>query len=608
MGWLKIYEENVVISVEHVNLDVSVPKDEVRMVAMQPFIIFPEEDVEPFQWRPDAVPHQLEGIVRTLELGRSGFSGRGANFTVFPEYALPGREGVALVDDAVCSGEWPANSVVIGGVDGLSKADYQQLCGDFGLRYANGNSPDYVEDNQWVNCCIIWVKDVQGSVAKWVQLKIRPAWPELSVSCNDMFRGRSVYVFKALYAPSSYPCRFVTLICFDWIASVAGRTVCDEVIKGLGHGLGEPIPLHWVFVIQHNKGPNKPSFLNSTYRFFTDGAYPMVERDRAVVLHANSAVAPRPARSGDGAFSACILSPSVQVDCRACRPTVCMQPLALRANPALEKCHDVVFREMGECIHAFSIRVPKFITPDVTDRTYPLTYAAVYPAAPTEDARLPGDQVPASVKWVNDTLDTIPLVSEAAFGKSPLKSEAMMAEESITTSLRKRKGHSATHTVNWATCSDLGGNGSRVGPRLQNADMWDEIESAALKHVLFSLTALGLAYSLDCNGTVLHATVESDNGHVQVVAIRGETHQDCRKHLDDLIQGGSNDPVLLISADYENLKPLPEEYARLDETSAEMDLAFYDYHSLMDTCRNATSSDDLKGKLDGILPGLRRII
>lgn len=597
------------ITVERVPVDLIMPTEAVRVVAMQPFIVFQSNLIEPYRWLSEAVPRQLDSIRRTLELAQNGFSGNGAHFTLFPEYAIPGIEGATLIDDVVCSMNWPTGSVVIGGLDGLSKADYQELCDHLSLQYAAGNSPTCVEDNQWVNSCVVWIKDAQGAIVRWVQPKIRPAWSELNVSYKDMFQGKTVHVYEARYSHSGYPCRFVTIICFDWVASIGGKTVCDDFLDQLSTGLNEPLPLHWVFVIQHNKGVNHPSFLQSTYNFLTDiASHPFIERDNAVIIHANTAVSLKPARNGNGAFSACILSPNAQVDCTGYRPTVCMQPSILRSNPILQRCHDVVFREMGECIHTFTVRVPKFVSPGVTDRTHPLPEASVHPVVPSEDARLPGGPVSASVKWVNDSLDEIPPPSEMAFHGCSLEVQSKEAEDYVIISLRKYDGPIAQEIVKWAACSYCNGRKLPEGKGLRNADLWGATEAAALKHVLFTLTALGLVYKLHFNGTVLHACIDTDYGLIQVVAIQGVTHQDCRQHLDDLAQKISNDPLLLISRDNENHVPTQLEYLRLDETSGETGIAYYDYSNLITSCRSADNIQNLKKTLDGILPKHRRII
>jgi len=577
---------------------------------MQPFIRLHSATEEPFRWSNDAVEVQLAAIHRTLNIARDGFGGRSANFTLFPEYAIPGIAGANVINDRISAVEWPNESIIIAGVHGLSKNEYRELCDVLTAHVSQSNLPNFVPDNYWVNCCVIWVKDREGAVNKWVQPKVRPAWPERNVTCNDMFRGSNVYVFECQYESSGYPCRFVTLICFDWVASVAGATVCHELLTKLNDlWAPTPNPLHWVFVVQHNPGPNHPSFLSSTYQFLTDAnTHPFVERDKAIVIHANTAVSPRPARTGVGGFSACVFSPSAQFDCSCCRPTVCMQPRSYRESNILERCKDVVFREMGECIHAFTVRVPRFVTPDATDKTYPLPSAHVYPTYETTDPRLCGSSVPAAVKWVSDSLDDIERLSTTALVGSPLKVRAEAIEPDIVAKMRTSDGHAAYDSVNWAACSFSYGNESRNKSRRLNADLWGSAESDALKHVLHSLISLGLAYSMEFGNAFLHCAVQDNDDIVQVVAIRGDTHQDCRLHYDKFVPKHGADPVLVIARDRDNLTPKPEEYLRIDETAEERGLVFLDYQTLISICRNAANSNTLKEYLDAFLPRHSRII
>lgn len=599
------------IDVEQVRINVSMPSDEVRIVAMQPFIRFHSAIEEPFRWSDAALNEQLDAISRTLNIAKDGFSGRVANFTLFPEYAIPGTAGVTLIDESISADAWPNESIIIAGIHGIPKPEYRDLCDMLTARVSQYNAPDFVPDDQWVNCCVVWVKDRDSVLQKWVQPKVRPAWPEFNVSCNDMFCGKSIYVFECQYMPSGYPCRFVTLICFDWVASVAGNTVCDELLDQLNKQWAPtPTPLHWVFVVQHNPGPNRPSFLNSTYRFLTDAnTYPFVERDKAIVLNANTAVSQDPARIGVGGFSACIFSPSAQVDCKCYRPTVCMQPSSLRGSNILERCKDVVFREMGECIHAFTVRVPRFVTPDATDRTYPVPMAHVYATCDTNDPRLCGGSVPAAIKWINDFLDDVRPLSATALSGRPLKAKAEAIEPSIVNGMRASNGHTATTFVNWATCSFSHGSELRdIIDRKYNADLWEEPETEALEHLLHSLTSIGLAYILDVVNASLHGSIQTDEGFVQVVAIRGDTHQDCRLHYDRFVPKQGSDPILVIARDHDNLTPAPEEFLRLDESDSESGFAFLDYNTLITNCRNATHTNTLKGQLDDIIPRHNRII
>jgi len=263
---------------------------------------------------------------------------------------------------------------------------------------------------------------------------------------------------------------------------------------------------------------------------------------------------------------------------------------------------------MGECIHAFTVRVPRFVTPDVTDRTCPLPLAYVYATRDSLDPRLCGMPVPAAVKWISDALDGIEPVSATALTGCPLKANAEVIEPTIITAMRATDGHAASDSVNWATCSFSHHNESRNEVHRLNADLWGTNEVDALKHVLHSLTSLGLAYNLAFESAVLHGAVQNDEGVVQVVAIRGDTHQDCRLHYDKHIPHHGTDPVLVIAHDHDNLVPTPEEYSRIYETQTDSGLVFLDYQTLIDKCRNAADSNMLKGYLDGILPRQRRII
>ena len=496
------------VGVEVISVDLRMPSDHVCVVAMQPFIQLHSLNEEPFRWSDDATGQQLEAIRRTLACARVGLEGRPASFTLFPEYSVPGIAGATGIDEAVTSGAWPNNSVVIAGVHGITKSEYGDLCDALAVRVSPSCEPDAIPDDQWVNSCLTWIADREGTV----------------------------YVFECRYEPDGYPCRFVTFMCFDWVASLAGAAVCDEVLDRLNDKwAGSPKPLHWVFVIQHNPEPNHPSFLGSTYRFLTDvNAFPFVERKEAIVLHANTAVSALPARAGQRGFSACVFSPSAQLDCDSCRPTVCMQAGSLRGTDMLGRCKDVVFREMGECIHVFGVRVPRFVTPDARDRTYPLTCAQVHPASETTDPRLCGGPVPAAVKWLNDALDCMSAPSETTLAGCALQREAEVTESAVVDAMRTADGRTAHTCVNWAACSFSQGRLSRDGGRCRNADRWAQPETDALEHVVHSLTSLGLTYELEIAGAALHGALRSDSGCVQVVAIRGETHEDCRRHYDSV--------------------------------------------------------------------------
>ena len=600
----------LVISVETVPIDVRIPIDRVCVVAMQPFVRFRAPLAEPFQWADDAVDAQLIGVARTLQLARDGIAGRPATFTLFPEYSLPGLRGARVVDDEVRSTGWQNDTVVVAGVHGISRHDYGDLCDALSITFVAGNGPAAIPAGQWVNCCLTWVRDSHGTVRCWVQPKIRPAWAETAVPCQDMFHGSAVHVFRCAY-DNGYPCHFVTLICYDWVARDGVLTVCEELLSQLNtEWVGAPQPLHWMFVLQHNDKPNASDFLNSTDSFLTDvTAHPFVERANAAVLHVNTAALDRPLRKGPGGFTACVLSPSAQVMSEGCRPSVRTKPESLRGSDILRRCKDTVFREMGECIHVFTVRVARFITPTAGDKTYGVPEAYVYALGDSLDPRLCGGAVPAAVKWINDVLDDTRQFSATALAGHPLAAVASLVEPIIIEGLRHSDGQRGQLSIDWATCRDSSAEQSASDRRRSNADLWDDTEVRALSHVLHSLTPLSVAYELVPGGARLHGAILTDRGFVDVVAVSGDTYEDCCRHYGQHVAPfRGSDPVLVIARDRDNLDPLAGELTRVDDPASRSGEAFLDYHTLVTKCREATDQASLKGRLDGFLPGERRII
>ena len=105
---------------------VSFPADPVGMVVAQPYV--PDDGLtgaEPFKFTNAAAAQQLPVVQRTLTLSRERHHGLAkTHFTVFPEYSIPGLAGVQHIDVALNSADWPTGSVVLGGCDALTRAEY----------------------------------------------------------------------------------------------------------------------------------------------------------------------------------------------------------------------------------------------------------------------------------------------------------------------------------------------------------------------------------------------------------------------------------------------------------------------------------------------------
>src|SRR5580698_7971151 len=84
-------------------LGVTFPSDRVGMVIAQPYL--PDASFsgeEPYQLTEQAKPQQLAVLAETLAIARSNqHGGNKTHFTIFPEYSIPGPEGIELVETVI---------------------------------------------------------------------------------------------------------------------------------------------------------------------------------------------------------------------------------------------------------------------------------------------------------------------------------------------------------------------------------------------------------------------------------------------------------------------------------------------------------------------------
>ena len=203
------------IQVELVDLSargVQLPDRSVKMVVAQPYlgngVLTPQE---PYRVAAEAAQRQLDVVKRTIDIATE----RNADFTVIPEYSVPGLDGVALVEEHLRADTWRSGAILIGGVDGLSKEQYASVVETDGTIVAGANGKDSVENDQWVNCCITWIKSGDGKLSRWVQPKLWPAGPEQSTMHQRMFKGKSIFLFRGSRTNGEV-FTFGTMICFDW--------------------------------------------------------------------------------------------------------------------------------------------------------------------------------------------------------------------------------------------------------------------------------------------------------------------------------------------------------------------------------------------------------
>jgi len=604
-------KQQVMIDVREVKLDIRIPSDELCIVAQQPFVRFSKPEREPFRWADTAIDSQLAAIERTLDLALEGLGGRPPTFVVFPEYAVPGARGARLVDQRLRDVTWPNDCIVIAGIDGLDHRDYEELWTTLAVDTAESISPEQVPLDKWVNSCVLWAKEQDGTVRCWIQLKVRPCWLETGVTSSDMHRGSRILTFKGSYDPSGHPCRFATFICYDWVVENGGVAVRDEFVQILDDRWKAEeanTSLDWLFVIQKNVDPMHRAFLGGTRDILADRTHAFVDRSNAVVLHLNVAGSDAPARGGDGGFSSCVFSPDANVDClrERPRPTVYLSPNQLGRDQLLGQCKDVVFREVGECIHVFTLRVPRFLVGNAENRTLPITEAQVHAVNDSIDPRLSGSQVPASVKWINNSLDNMVLPSDTFLRDASFKQDARAIEADVIDVIRHSSGYEAADLIERAASWLSVSNSKQDQAKRGNPDLWTASEEDALQYVLDTLTCLGVAYKLKVAEPDRHGAILTDSGFVDIVVIRGRDPEDCRRHFDSFeprLQGP--DPVLVIVR------------GNLSMTEGEIDtiyhnvrtgVQFLDYHKLAMLARSTTDAEKLKESLDAYVPENRRLI
>ncbi|MGO4660073.1 hypothetical protein AB4Z34_35740, partial [Ensifer sp. 2YAB10] len=329
------------------------------------------------------------------------------HFTIFPECTLPGLAGVARVTAAMQAADWPTDTVVIGGVDGLTKDQFVELVQQPNTIYDSvGNRLDRVQAHQWVNCVVIWAKLSTGEVRSWVQPKLSPAWVELDVNYMSMYRGRSIYVFKGTHSNADVPYQFATLLCFDWIGATDAKRMWEWLLEGIATRAGELggiLPLTWLFVAQCNPLPSHASFMGQVGNFFDPARFPRVSRDETCLVMANVAGKGAPGKSERFGQSSVIVTSRFERP--KCMPTYGNGGAPQRGAGILENFRDAVFRERGACIHSFLVIHPSALPPGSAGRRFALREATVHPFNGVVDPRAPSGAVAAVIKWVNDELD-----------------------------------------------------------------------------------------------------------------------------------------------------------------------------------------------------------
>lgn len=596
-----------VVEIDLGALGVRFPRGEVAMVVAQPFADIKKdfEHVEPFPWTDEAKVHALRCIDNTLALSLKAPQGVGkTHFTVFPECMLPGLEGVDRVTSAMLAPEWPTETVVIGGVDGLTRTQYVELVGKEGMTYdTDSNRLDNIQDQHWVNCAVIWAKLPSGAVRSWVQPKLEPALIERDVKFMSMYRGRSIFVFKGDFSNVNATYRFATLLCFDWIGRPNGKRIWEWLLEGLQNlaGRGGQLSLTWMFLPQCNPAPSHSSFMAQVAPFFDQANYARVSREDTCLLMANIAGKGKPGRAEQFGQSAVIFTPH-RFSKPGCMPTYCNGGNPQRGSDQLENFRDALFRERGACIHSFLVTHPSSLPLGAAGRSFALREAMVHPINGSMDPRTPGGTVAAVVKWANDELDDPSKSIATHHSNALLRSLVGVSHARTVAELRKLEHKNIDATIKYASLT--------AGKR--TPDEWGSGEAQAMTHILHTFSILDLAkYQVTFHGKGAQATVKREVSSIEVIAVRGVSHEECDKHIRECLPEHRGQLVLISRDDdntswdfrfrsiFDQVPDDPSEDSKITQpTSAIVRLGYSD---VLKAYQNAANEFELKEALDAKL-------
>ena len=582
------------------------PHDRVGMVIAQPHLTLTPQ--EPFRTIPARKPELLDNLMATLAVSRVvPHQAEKTHFTIFPEYSVPGLEGVDLIDAALTDPQWPTGTIVIGGVDALSKADFASLADRAGSHLdAEHNGLNNIGAGDWINCAITWTKAGDGTVERWLQPKLWPAWEEQDISYQNMYRGKSIFSFKGNLS-NGLRYRFSSLICFDWIATIGAKRSWRWALDDLGIQAGEgELALSWMFVIQYNPRPSHPTFMGQVDSFFDGTIVPNVRRDRTCLVFANSAGKPVPGRSEFYGGTSVVFSPQTLFQEATSRPTVARGGQRFRGNTLLNAFRDTYFREKGACIHSFVQINPDSVIAGAAHRSFAVDRPFVYPLAAPPDPRTPSNLVPACVKWINDELDDITSLSDV-HPAGDLSARADAAHAASIQELRALSAPSCNRVIKLATARD--GQASGRAASEDDADAWDTDERGALGHVVNTLDLFGVCGGITASDQDAgHATVSLGGKILDLLAVRGKTHDQCHKSAQTQFTPNTRRQAILVTRDRDNL-PRNRRSGSILQTSApklgeerkitdpESAIIHVDYQGLIAAFIDATTVEELSQKV-----------
>ncbi len=563
------------------------PTEGIGMVAMQPYVNLHCE-TEPFRWDTTEKIRQIARLERTLLIAKqSDHNIEKTHFTIFPEYSIPGIDGIQRIQETLEHVTWKNGTIVIGGVDGLNRDEYYELCREENSIVSSRNAVEEVPVNQWINCCITWIKDEAGMLKRYIQPKLCPSADEEHIIAHDMYEGKTVNIFEGQLSNGT-PFRFFSLICIDWIGTNGSFNGIFSVLDELNskddakpHGKR----INMCFVLQNNAKPNHPTFLNNIYNFYTSPHYPFVHRDKAIVAMLNTAGNPKPGPSHEKGFSCLVFSPIFSHIPKPDRPppSYAVKTKTIRRSDNLLTCREVLFRENGACIHSFRLLHPEFINiaPECRRKLVGPAHVHALDESSASDPRTPGDSVSAIVKWINDKIDDIEPINDVPEGISSSLNES----QSNICNLMRHYSISDLYRAIMLSSAEI--------ESTLDVDIWDNNEIESLRTLIFSLSIIASSNEIKIGSQKAHASMAIDNQVIDLIVCYGNTHKNSLDHVINAFPVKKERKLIIISRSKQDL-PLTKKDKDIYDTETE--ITRIGYHNLKN-CLNANNETELKEKI-----------
>jgi hypothetical protein len=322
---------------------------------------------------------------------------------VMPECSMP-RTFFQQLDTEIRGGTWPNNSIVITGVEPVSMADLSSLL-------AQSNNPEESKiviagTSTFANICSVWIKNDQGEVRNFIQLKQRPSKEEQAI--QGLYQGDFILLFRTDVLS------LAVLICIDCIGIGIDQLVA-AMTAGIPDGMSRD--LNALFVIQHNDQPEHTEFISFAEKLLS--IRPKLRTDQVSSVAFVNSASPEHGRAPQENYGRSAIYYFRRGNWQGCSEDGPLElvPHTFAFEKRLNTLVRVRFREDGPSVNKFTFIIPSSVGPASGEPKYPLNNA-VSLKLNQAGALGPFLSVPPLKKVISDWICTTPPLGDGRFSSN----------------------------------------------------------------------------------------------------------------------------------------------------------------------------------------------